>query len=87
MEVTKNFKNEASRGVKGFFIFLFVLAFLAAAGYWFYMLYELEKLSNESELETLFNAGVIARDTMKQNAAFQGMVVSGIVIFFIASYL
>jgi len=87
MTVNKNIKNKASRGVKGFFIFLFVLAFLAAAGYWFYMLYELEKLSDESALKIFFQAGVVARDTMKQNAAFQGMVVSGIVIFFIASYL
>ncbi len=87
MTVNKNIKNEASRGVKGFIIFLFVLAFLAAAGYWFSMLYELEKLSDLSLTQTLWEGGVIARDTMKQNAAFQGMVVSGIVIFFIASYL
>ena len=80
MEFSQEFKISS--------IMFFSLLFLASLSYWFYMLYELNELSNRdtTTIKALMDSGTIAKDTMKQNAAFQGTVISSFIIFFILFY-
>ena len=74
---------KAKRGTRITLLVVFISLFLAALCYWFYMLYEINEIENKDDvaLKALVDTGVILKNSMKQNAAFQGMVVAFLLIY------